>query len=288
MNVRALPAPWRLPDARVLWLILKVVGIGSLAFFWVWSMSRVPAEADAAAYWRTRDGLDYALPWLAERQGLPHPFVYSPALGQAIRPLTLLPYEAFYGVLLAVQLAAVAWMAGAPLAALLVWLAWQPDLYGGAIYPLMALALAVSARWPAAWAFLLLTKVTPGVGLLWYAVRREWRPMFTAAAATSAIMAVSFALDPAAWSGWLTLLIDSARTQAEVASAPLAIRLALAAVLIAYGALRGWRVVVPIGAMIAMPQLGWSATPMLLALIYWRRSPYRDDRIPGAHVPTGR
>ena len=41
----------------------------------------------------------------------------------------------------------------------------------------MAAAIALGFRYPAAWSFLLLTKVTPGIGLVWFAVRREWRPL---------------------------------------------------------------------------------------------------------------
>ena len=41
----------------------------------------------------------------------------------------------------------------------------------------MGLAIVAAFRWPALWAFPLLTKVTPGVGVLWFAVRREWRAL---------------------------------------------------------------------------------------------------------------
>ena len=49
------------------------------------------------------------------------------------------------------------------------------ELAGGNISLLLAVAIVVGFRWPAAWAFVLLTKVTPGIGLLWFVVRREWR-----------------------------------------------------------------------------------------------------------------
>ncbi len=39
----------------------------------------------------------------------------------------------------------------------------------------MAAAIALGFRYPATWAFVLLAKVTPGIGLLWFLVRREWR-----------------------------------------------------------------------------------------------------------------
>ena len=50
------------------------------------------------------------------------------------------------------------------------------ELSGGNISLLLAVAMVIGFRWPAAWAFVILTKVTPGIGLLWFAVRRAWRP----------------------------------------------------------------------------------------------------------------
>jgi len=44
---------------------------------------------------------------------------------------------------------------------------------------LLAVAIAVGFRYPAAWALVLITKVTPGIGLVWFAVRREWCPLAT-------------------------------------------------------------------------------------------------------------
>ena len=42
-------------------------------------------------------------------------------------------------------------------------------------------AVLIGFRHPWAWAFVALTKVTPGVGMLWFAVRREWRNFAIAA-----------------------------------------------------------------------------------------------------------
>ena len=61
----------------------------------------------------------------------------------------------------------------------------------GNIHLLLAAAIVLGFRWPGTWAFVLLTKVTPGVGLLWFAVRREWRSLGIALGATAAIVAVS-------------------------------------------------------------------------------------------------
>ncbi len=49
----------------------------------------------------------------------------------------------------------------------------------------------IGFRYPAAWSLILLTKITPGIGLLWFAVRREWRALAIALGATAAIASVS-------------------------------------------------------------------------------------------------
>ncbi len=73
------------------------------------------------------------------------------------------------------------------------------ELYYGNVNLLIAAAIALGFRYPAAWSFVLLTKVTPGVGLLWFAVRREWRQLAIALGVTAVIVAASVALDGRLW-----------------------------------------------------------------------------------------
>ena len=42
------------------------------------------------------------------------------------------------------------------------------ELYHGNIHMLIAAAVVLGMRYPAAWSFVLLSKVTPGVGVLWF------------------------------------------------------------------------------------------------------------------------
>ena len=64
------------------------------------------------------------------------------------------------------------------------------NLVDGNIHLFLAVAIALGFRYPALWSVVLLTKVTPGVGLLWFAVRREWRSLRIALGVTGAIVAV--------------------------------------------------------------------------------------------------
>lgn len=137
---------------------------------------------------------------------------------------------------------------------------------------LLGLAMALGFRWPAAWAFVLLTKVTPGVGLVWFAVRREWRNLGIALVATIAIVGLSWLADPAPWLDWLGLLFRSAEAGQPMGFAPvipahLSFRLATAAALVAWGAQRGRRWTVVVAGFVALPVTWPTAISMLVAVI---------------------
>src|SRR5437867_3643636 len=76
----------------------------------------------------------------------------------------------------------------------------------GNIHFMLGAAIVLGFRWPTIWAFPLLTKVTPGVGLLWFAIRRDWRRLAIASGLTTAIGLASFALAPHLWFDWVARL----------------------------------------------------------------------------------
>ena len=101
----------------------------------------------------------------------PVAYVYSPAFLEVIAPLRALSWTAFVAVWTAMLLGAVLYLTGPRLLWLGVLVA-SAELYGGNISLFLALAIVLGFRWPATWAFVILTKVTPGIGLLWFALRR--------------------------------------------------------------------------------------------------------------------
>jgi hypothetical protein len=143
------------------------------------------------------------------------------------------------------------------------------EVAGGNVSLLLAVAIVVGFRWPAAWSVVLLTKITPGVGLLWFAVRREWRSLFIAFAATAAIGAVSAIVMPPAWRQWLDVIVANAGRGGTWASVPvpLLIRLPLAVALVIWGARTDRRWTVPVASMLALPALWYGGVSMLLAVI---------------------
>ena len=144
----------------------------------------------------------------------PIAYVYSPAFLQAIAPLTELPWPLFFAVWTAVLLGAVRFLTGPRLFAIGALLA-ALELAGGNISLLLGVAIVIGFRWPAAWGLVLLTKVTPGIGLLWFAVRREWRSLGIAFGATLVVMAVSYSMMPWAWAEWVSVLTNIAALQRE-------------------------------------------------------------------------
>ena len=155
-----------------------------------------------------------------------------------------------------------------PWALLILFLPWTYELFVGQVHLFFAAVIVLGFRWPALWAFNILTKVTPGVGLLWFLVRREWRSLALALGTTLAIVALSFVLNATAWFDWFALLRASAG-----GGELLIVRLAAAAVIVVAGALTDRRWTVPIAVWLALPVVWIESWVVLLAIIRLRDRP---------------
>jgi hypothetical protein len=220
----------------------------------------VPPGLDTRAYWQA--DLDNLYP--AAEIGRTGAYLYSPAFAQALTPLSLLPFELVYAAWLAGSLAAMWWMR-------VLWLVAFPpvlaELYFGNVHIFYALAIVLGFRWSASWALMLLTKVTPGIGLLWFATRREWRPLLVALGLSIAIAVVSFALAPDAWRQWIESLQGNVGRPTLMRSdaIPLWARLVVAGGITVAAARTNWRWLVPVAVFIAMPAIWPGAAAVLVA-----------------------
>lgn len=256
------------PDRRA-WLAIQVACVGVLAVFWFFSP--VPGGSDAHNY----HALDLADPyrnrWLAHES-----FVYSPAFGQILYPLTLLPVEAFYKVIQAINLACLGWLVG-PVwgAALLPLPPMQVELTTNNIHLPLAVMCVIGIRHPPAWAFGVLTKVSPGVLVFWYLAHAKWRPIFITGGVVLGITAVSYVLLPDAWWEWLGLLTESS-TMTEgtfsVSQWPVVLRLPIAAGLMVMARWRNRPAAIPAIVCFALPAIWLGALTMLAAIPRLRRS----------------
>jgi hypothetical protein len=216
--------------------------------------------ADGVIYWR----VDPGNPYPGATVGGKDAYLYSPAFAQVFSLIGLLPREVFI-VGWIVLLAGVAWWLARPWPASLLVLALpvSQEILIGNIHLLLAAAIVLGFRWSATWAFVLLTKVTPGVGLLWFVARREWRALIVALGVTAVISIVSFAIAPGVWADWFALL----RRDGGGESRWLLIRLAAAAAVVTWGALTDRRWTVPLGAMMALPVVWMDSFSMLLGCV---------------------
>jgi hypothetical protein len=252
----------------------EIVGLALVAAIWV---AIVVFSSPWGRLWGTgQDAYCYWFPSLSDPYARsdwtdPIAYVYSPAFLQLLEPIRALPWQAYVAVWTGVLLGAVYVLTGRKWFAVGVVLGLM-ELAGGNIHLLLAAAMVLGFRWPATWALVLLTKITPGIGLLWFVVRREWRQLFIALGATALIVAVSFATMPDAWFQWAGVLTRIAGRDGTWAAVPVPflVRLPFAIALVVWGARTNRRWTVPVAGMLALPALWYGGLAMLLAVIALR------------------
>ncbi len=211
--------------------------------------------------------MDLAHPYAGASLGDVSSYLYSPAFAQLLAPLGALPFAVFFALLwTGVSVAILVWLVRPwPWAVPILILPIIYELCVGNIHFLFAAVAVLGFRAAGMWALPLLTKITPGVGVAWFAFRREWRDLAIAVGTTAAIFAVSFALNPTAWSEWMAYLTPSSgRSEALV------VRVAAALVLLGVGGWGGWRWLVPVAMWLALPVIYVNSWVILLAMVRLR------------------
>ena len=221
---------------------------------------------DAFAYWNVNP----ADPYQIGVGGL-GAFNYSPPIARLFAPFGALAWPTFLWLWLALLVGNIIWLGRRGVR--VIWLLALPpvalEVYHGNIHLWIAAAIALGFRYPWTWGFVLLTKVTPGIGLLWFAVRREWRALAIALGVTGVIVAVSLVLEGQLWMDWFAFL-GSTPEGGSVAQfqipIPLWIRLPAAVALVVWGARTDRRWTVVVGATLALPVLWVSGFAICAAL----------------------
>jgi hypothetical protein len=264
------------------YVILAVVFVGLRLF----AIEPWADSVDAYAYWTTRSGDFYD----AAQTGQIGAYLYSPAFAQVLAPLTWLPIAVFTALWTAINFAALWWLLGRLALPSLLFLPIPFEIISGNIHLLYAVAIVAGFRYPVTWALMFLTKVTPGVGVLWFLVRREWRALVLAIGVTVAIALVSFILDRRAWESWLSLLQadlsgageGSFQTLGWYAPVPLLPRLVAAAGLVTFATWSDRRWLVPVAVVLALPVIWLNGLAVLAAMVpLWR------ERSAAARAPSG-
>jgi hypothetical protein len=245
---------------------LTIAGLAYIALVWLGTAPYAPPVPDygpmfdARGYWNAWDGGLYDIPW-----GEYEAYVYSPIFAQVLWPLTLLPWPLFAALWTGAAIGCLFWMR-------VPWMLAFPgvidDILRGNIHVFLAAMVVLGIRYAAAWSFGIFTKVTPGIGQLWFAVLREWRALAIGLAVPAAIFAVSFAFSSSLWMEWFGLLGANAGETAriQVIPLPLAVRLpiAIGLVVLAAWTRRAW--ILPVGIMIGLPNVWTSSTALLAAV----------------------
>jgi hypothetical protein len=261
--------------------------------YWMAAQGAVTLGYDAHAYFQAAaldDPYRATIEGGFDAAGGLYEYKYPPPLAQVLAPIRMLgiPWPAFFAAWTILLLASLYWMGRRWTLLLLFFPAVLGELWLGNVNLLIAFAIVVGFEFPAAWAFVILTKLTTGIGLVWFVVRREWRNLAIALGATGAIAAVSWVLAPELWRDFLLAMETQTGATLDVPrqAVPLSlpVRLVIAAIVIAWGAWTDRRWVVPLAVGISVPFLWWNVLAIWIAAIpLWA---WRPDRSAAAAAPA--
>lgn len=256
-------------DCRVVRHGIALAALLVIGFVW-WLLAFHDYQHDARAYWTA----DLEHLYDRGRVGGVDAYLYSPLFAQLIQPLTWLPWTVFAAIWAGLNLVALTWMAGPAIAALLLVIPGSPvidEVSTGNIHLLIAASLVLALRHAGWWAFPLLTKVTPGVGIAYLIGSRRWRQLLIAVGVTAGLSLISFAVASHLWFDWIDVLASNTDrvipSEIAVIPGPIVVRTAVAGLAALVGGVLGWRWIIPVAATIALPVPWSSGLSVLVALI---------------------
>lgn len=225
------------------------------------TLTRMGTPVDAWCFY----GFDPTQPWASDGC-----FVYSPPVAMVMNVVRdVMPFEAFTFLLRSLELLVLILVAGPAVGLALLIPAVAIEMNAANINLLIVGAVLIGFRHPWAWAFVVLTKVTPGVGMLWFAVRREWRNFAIAMGATIAVAVASWLAAPDLWRQYLTALAVAPDTSVW----QIGWRLPLAAIVVVWGARNDHRWAVIVAVFLALPRWYFLSPVVLVGLFALVRLP---------------
>lgn len=197
-------------------------------------------------------------------------FAYPPPFALLIQPFQALPWPVFRLGTAALELGGLVYLVGVPLAVLLIPIApISSGLSQGNLSLFTAAVILFALRHSALWAWPLLVKVTPGVGVLWPLFRGQWRNFGIAVGTTALIAAITFVLAPAAWLDWFATVPTFTAHDASL-GLPLWLRGPMAVGVLWYAARhdKPWLIGISLALVAHLNGGGWKMA--LVALRLWR------------------
>ncbi len=246
-------------------MILTVIG-GAWAVAFAVVAASDQFVYDAHAYWAVNPQTAYLLP-----EGDPDAMLYAPPVMLLFSLFGHVPWPVFATVWSVLIALAIAFAAGPFTLPLMLTNPIASEVTLGNIHAFTGLVVIAGFKKPAVWALVLLTKVTPGVGLLWFVFRREWRSLGIALGATAIIVIPTLVLAPELWVRWVQALVNAGHAKeyaSGILTVPLWVRLPAAVVILWVGARRDWAWVVPIAVTLGLPVLWDHGLAIALASIW--------------------
>lgn len=246
-----------------------------------------PLAQDAYVYHRVAASGDlYSVTW----QTGGGPYQYSPAFAHVLSFVGWLPLRVFTALWqLGLVAVLVATIRGWALPLVLVgyaapgaWSAVASEVAMGNVQIILGAVAVFGLRWPGLWVFALLSKVTPGVGLVWFLARREWRHLAIALGVTALVAGASFIARPGDWFGWVEYL----RTDSPDAfpgwtlPVPLWARLGISAAALWWGGRTDRPWIVPLAVGLSIPMAYGTMLATMAAALHYVRVSTLSDRIP--------
>ena len=275
---KLLSAPSTIGGRRYPAIGLVVLAAIGASFLLVVATGRWSAPQDEHAYWlaahRLIDGLPLYDP--TATSVTPYAYWYPPPFAQVLVPVAaILPSTVFdiawIGLLLICVLALAGWRPVVGLA-FVAYLPVAVELWFLNVHLVLALLIVLALRrWPWLFAIGAAIKLAPGLGILYLLVRRRWRDAAIAVGVGLVILAVSVALGPTAWSGFIATV--QARGPGDISGllpVPYIVRLVLAGIVTVAAGLVRPRIGEPllvVAITLALPTLWLDAFATLIAIV---------------------
>ena len=237
-----------------------------------------PQFGDEHAYWTAAQRLVAGEPLYDPGAPANQPFAYwyPPVLAQVLAPLTLfVPASVFSVAWTVLVVACVWWLAGRNVFVALALVAFLPvalELRVRNVHLLIAVltVLALRRSW-AFWIPAVAIKIGPLVGPVYLLAAGRWREAAMVGIASLAVVAISFAVAPAVWLGFLEIATGRAGSDAAGwFGIPYSARLGAGVILAALAGRRGGRggeIALVIAILVANPTLWANSLSLLLAII---------------------
>lgn len=278
-------APARERRLPPLWLIV-LAAIGGCLLLIV-AVNRWSVPSDEFAYWLAGQRLIAGEPLYdpAAPIGTPYAYWYPPPLAQVLAPLTLLLPDAGFVIAWTVLLLGCLWLLGdrriLVALALVAFVPMAVELWYRNVHLLLAVLFVLALRRHAAfWVAAAAIKITPVIGILYLVARGRYRDAAVVSVVGAAVLGVSVAISPGAWSGFLELVLaQGGGASASVLPVPYVARLvaaAIAALVAGRMEARRGEVLLVAALVLGNPSLTMTAFCMLAALVpLWLHPPAR-------------